>query len=30
MKNKIHNTEIKHEWPHLKDVNLDFSSTREI
>ena len=28
--NKIDNAEIKDKWPHLKDVNLDFSNTRDI
>ena len=28
--NKIDNAEIKDKWPHLKDLNLDFSNTRDI
>ena len=28
--NKIDNTEIRNKWLHLKDVNLDFSNTRDI
>ena len=28
--NKIDNAEIKDKWPHLKDVQLNFSNTRDV
>lgn len=27
---EIDNAEIKERWPHLKDLNLDFSNTKDI